>query len=124
MRNARFLARCRPDPLRKAANHWLCFGEWYIMFKSVLSGDRFCGPVGNDMAVIDAAGKFVQSLSVTAEIFFQRREIEVAELLDCFHSKFLQPLSGHFAYARQSPNWQRQEKPIHFFRLNHEQSIW
>ncbi len=65
--DAGFFAGCGPDLLGEAEDDGFGFGEWEVAREGVFGGDGFGGSVGNDGAVIDAAGELVETKAVTAE---------------------------------------------------------
>ena len=71
--NPRFLPGCRPHLFGKTAYHGLGFPQQRIMLKRVFGRDGFCGPVGHYFALIDAAGQFVETDSVSAKVPFECR---------------------------------------------------
>src|SRR5580658_6626048 len=78
-------------------DHWLGFGQEYILLERVLGGDRLGRPVGYDWVLVDSPGEFVEALPVAAEMCSQLFESASAYLSDQTQSKLCKFLLRHVA---------------------------
>ena len=105
-RNPRFFQRRSPNSFRKSAYHWLRFCQKQVMLNRVFGGYGFCGPVGNYLAVMDAASQFVETRAVSAELSFEGRCIQTSQVPNRPHANLLKSLSRHCTHSRQTSNRQ------------------
>ena len=71
--DARFLARSGPNLFGKKPDHWLRFCERYVTLKRILRGHGLCGPVRDDLAIVETPGEFVETQAIATEVAFERR---------------------------------------------------
>src|SRR6266516_7272904 len=83
-RDASFAAGGFPDFFCKAADHWLCFCNWNIVFESVFGRNGFRRPVWDNFAVINSAGEFMKASAKTTKLLFQLRQLQASQVSDCF----------------------------------------
>ena len=69
--HAWFFSRSRPKLFCKAPDHWLSFCQQHVVLKSILDGYRLRRPVRDNWVIVDTAGKFVQALTIAAEVLFE-----------------------------------------------------
>ncbi len=121
--DAGFFAGCGPDLLGEAEDDGFGVGEGEIALEGVFGGDGFGGSVGNDGAVVDAAGEFVEANTVTAEAGFEGGEFAGSQIAYGVDVEVLKDFFCDLADAWDAADWQRREEGIDLVGLYDEEAV-
>jgi len=81
------------------------------------------GAVGDDGALINAAGEFVETMTVATKTVFQDGEVQGSQAAYGPDSQLGEALFGDFAYAGDTPYGEREQEGFHIPGLDDEETV-
>ncbi len=106
-----------PDFFCEALDHGCEFGEGNVLREGVFGGDGLGGAVGDDGAVVDAAGELVETEAVAAEAGFEGGEVFFAEVAYGLDVEVFEIFFGDFAYAGDASDGEGEEEGLRLRRV-------